>query len=295
MIQVKIHGLGGQGVVTAALILAEAVAIVYNKHAQMIPAYGHARRGAPVYADVVIDDSAIRLKSFVYNPNYVVLFDRSVVNQNVDIMAGTTDRTVFIVNAEHISSELPFSTHARYFVDADRIALETLGTAIPNSAMLGAMAAAGLVGIESVKDCIGKAFGNKSVPNVAAAQSAYEQLGFIARSPQGSRQPPCTLPSPKADDIQPTSNNRKYLYGPVATMFSSANTGAWRAVRPVVNLANCTYCQVCEKHCPPDVITITRSRAAKDFALDYTYCKGCGICAEVCPRQCIAMQPEGEK
>ena len=77
MYQLKLYGLGGQGVVTAARILVEACTIYDGKYARSLPAYGHERRGAPVFADVMIDEVQILLSSFVYDPDCVMLFDPS--------------------------------------------------------------------------------------------------------------------------------------------------------------------------------------------------------------------------
>ena len=176
MKQVKIFGLGGQGVVTAAKIFAEAVAIGEGKHAQSIPAYGHERRGAPVYSDVIFSEEPIKVKSFVYDPDYVVIFDLAVMDKGVDVMVGINDNTIFIINGECVLPEYPFAKQPMYYVNARQIALDTLGRDIPNSAMLGAMAGAGLVGIGAVMEMIKKYFGKAGDINARAAQQAYDGL-----------------------------------------------------------------------------------------------------------------------
>lgn len=176
MRQIKIYGLGGQGVVTAAKILSEAVAIRENKYAQAIPAYGHERRGAPVYADVIMDENPIMLKSFVYNPDYVVVFDLSVIDKGVNVMSGVSPETVFILNAGGVDENAPFKNHRVLYVDALQISLDVIKRDIPNAAMLGAMAGAGLVGIASVKKEIEKTFGKAGALNAEAAQQAHDRL-----------------------------------------------------------------------------------------------------------------------
>ncbi len=172
MKQIKIYGLGGQGVVTAAKVLCEAVAIYENAHAQAIPAYGHERRGAPVYADAIISTDPIKMKSFVYAPDYVVLFDDSVIDKGIDVMAGSSESTVFIINAEKRKENYPFNGHATYLVDAQSIALEAIGRDIPNTAMLGALAGAGIVSIEAVNEAIKSRFGASAANNIKAAENA---------------------------------------------------------------------------------------------------------------------------
>lgn len=176
MKQIKMFGLGGQGVVTAAKLLCEAVAIHECAHAQAIPAYGHERRGAPVYADAMISHEPIKLKGFVYAPDDVVIFDVAVMEKGIDVMAGTSDQTVFIVNAPVLKKDYPFHGHKVYWVDAQAIALDALGVDIPNTAMLGALAGAGLVGIDAVKTAIADKFGRNAGTNLAAAQTAYDHM-----------------------------------------------------------------------------------------------------------------------
>jgi pyruvate ferredoxin oxidoreductase gamma subunit len=176
MKQIKIFGLGGQGVVTAAKVFCEAVAIHENAYAQAIPAYGHERRGAPVYADAMISRDPIKMKGFVYVPDYVAVFDVSVLGKGIDVMTGTTDQTVFIVNVPQLKESYPFHGHKVYWVDAQAIALETLKVDIPNTAMLGALAGAGLVGIEAIKSAINDKFGDNAQSNIIAAQVAYDNI-----------------------------------------------------------------------------------------------------------------------
>jgi len=174
--QIKIHGLGGQGVVTGAEIFAQAVALGELKYAQTIPAYGHERRGAPVYADVIMDEKPIKLKSFVYAPDCVVIFDLSVIRDHgVDVMRGTGPNTVFIVNASD-AHDFDFGRHVAYYVDARQISLDTIQRDIPNSAMLGAMASAGLAEIDSVTNALRESFGGaKGDANAQAAQRAFKE------------------------------------------------------------------------------------------------------------------------
>ena len=173
MKQIKCLGLGGQGVVTGAKLLAEAV-VVQGMYAQTTPAYGHERRGAPVSADVFTSAQPIKVKCFVFAPDVVVLFGTGILGHGVDVTRGTTKDTVFIVNAREGQS-LPFFTSALYAVDALTIALEETGNDVPNAAMLGAMAAAGLADIEAVAATITNKFGSKGAANANAARRAYAE------------------------------------------------------------------------------------------------------------------------
>lgn len=98
----------------------------------------------------------------------------------------------------------------------------------------------------------------------------------------------------------PHSGKTKRVYGPCALIFCSTRTGTWRVQRPRVDDQLCIYCGRCEKHCPTAVMTIRKdeSSAGKKpggkVDIDMTYCKGCGICANVCPKHAIGMIDERE-
>ena len=180
MKQIKFYGLGGQGIVTAAKVFCEAVAIYENGYAQAIPAYGHERRGAPVYSDAIISQEPIKAKGFVYTPDFVVLFDDSVIEKGINVMEGTSDTTIFVINTPQLKDSYPFKNHKQYWVDAQSIALKFLKRDIPNSAMLGALAGVGLVGIDAVRDAIKSKFGSAAPVNIQAAEAANEQIMSIS-------------------------------------------------------------------------------------------------------------------
>ena len=91
----------------------------------------------------------------------------------------------------------------------------------------------------------------------------------------------------------------KTVLGPVATVFSSVDTGSWRIVRPLVDGFLCIRCGQCMTFCPTNVIEVHPKEAGEDVKpveIDWRYCKGCGICADVCLKECIKMvDEEGEK
>lgn len=88
-------------------------------------------------------------------------------------------------------------------------------------------------------------------------------------------------------------NAKQYYVGPVATEFVATKTGIWRIERPDVVIEDCTFCGNCRKHCPCDVITVEKDGENRGVHFDWDYCKGCGVCANVCPKKCINMIPEG--
>lgn len=82
------------------------------------------------------------------------------------------------------------------------------------------------------------------------------------------------------------------VLGPCAFEFTSSNTGSWRLKRPRVNFAACIRCGTCKMYCPTGVITVEKG-GSEPVRFLWDYCKGCGICANECPKHCIEMVDEG--
>lgn len=177
MKQLKFYGLGGQGVVTAAKVLSTAVSIHENKFAITIPAYGHERRGAPVYTDVMVDDKPIQVNCYVYEPDIVMVTDPSVMQKGIDVGAGRHDGTMLVLNTpeKRIAREFSDRFHFRrtYFADGTQIALDNIGLGIPNASMLGVLAHTGVVSIDSLVQAIKEFFGKAGEKNANAAREAY--------------------------------------------------------------------------------------------------------------------------
>ena len=180
MKQLKFFGIGGQGVVTAAKALSIAVSIHEGKYAITVPSYGHERRGAPVFSDVVMDDEPIKANCFVYEPDVVVVMDAEIVNKNVDVTKGKQSETILVLNSDDedvvkkYTEDYGFSNI--YFVNATQIALDKIGVNIPNASILGALAKSGVVTIEAVESALKDFFGEKAGDkNANAARAAYNK------------------------------------------------------------------------------------------------------------------------
>ncbi len=173
MLEIRFHGRGGQGAVTAARLLAEA-AFLESKYCQAFPFFGAERRGAPVVAFARIDRKPIRTRTQVYEPNHVVVLD-STLPETVNVAMGLKRGGIIVLNAKKIPNQLKGAKVA--LVDATTVAIETLGVPITNTAMLGALAkATGAVSLDSVTEAIKKHFKEKLVEkNVSAAEQAYNR------------------------------------------------------------------------------------------------------------------------
>ena len=171
MIEIRFHGRGGQGAVTAAEILAKA-AFKDGKYSQAFPSFGVERRGAPVAAFTRIDEEPINVRYQIYNPDYVVVLDDGLLNV-VDVFSGIKEKSEVIINT---AGEIEGATHTVYDIDATGIALENLGVNIVNTIILGYFAKkTGAVSIESILEVIKETFpGRLGEKNVIAAQKAYD-------------------------------------------------------------------------------------------------------------------------
>jgi pyruvate ferredoxin oxidoreductase gamma subunit len=181
MFQVRIHGRGGQGVVTAAELLSIA-AFSEGREAQAFPTFGSERTGAPVVAFCRIDDRPIRSREPIVAPDAVIVQDPTLLHQ-VDLFAGLADDGYLIVNTGRSLEELGLGDFTSGFhperlrtVPATELAREHLGKPVPNAALLGAFAAlTGVVSLDAVSSAIREKFrGAVGDANVAAASAAYD-------------------------------------------------------------------------------------------------------------------------
>jgi pyruvate ferredoxin oxidoreductase gamma subunit len=181
MFQVRIHGRGGQGVVTAAEMLSVA-AFIEGRHAQAFPSFGSERTGAPVVAFCRIDDKEIRAREPISEPDAVIVQDPTLLHQ-VNLFEGLGPDAYILINTERTFEELGMGEFVRQFrperlltVPATELAREHLGRPIPNAVLLGGFAAlSGLVSIDSVAQAIREKFsGRLADGNVAAAEAAFE-------------------------------------------------------------------------------------------------------------------------
>jgi len=175
--EIRIHGRGGQGSVTAAELIAIA-AFEDKRFSQAFPAFGVERRGAPVMAFVRIADSPIRIRSQVYEPDYVIVQDVTLL-EVVNVASGLKADGKVIINTDKPKDDLKLQTKAQIIcIDATNIAMEILGRPIVNTIMLGAFCkATGEVSLESVNDAISERFkGELGKKNLQAIKTAYEKV-----------------------------------------------------------------------------------------------------------------------
>jgi pyruvate ferredoxin oxidoreductase gamma subunit len=183
MFENRIHGRGGQGVVTAAELLAQA-AFLEGRHAQAFPSFGSERTGAPVVSFCRIDDKPIRAREPIAEPDALIIQDPTLLHQ-VDVFGGAGPDAYVLINSARTLADLGLDELEDRFdparvrtVPATDIAREHLGRPLPNAVLLGAFAAqTGVVAIDSVAAAIGQRFNGKLAErNEAAARAAYEYV-----------------------------------------------------------------------------------------------------------------------
>jgi pyruvate ferredoxin oxidoreductase gamma subunit len=179
MFQVRIHGRGGQGVVTAAELLSIA-AFSEGREAQAFPTFGSERTGAPVVAFCRIDDKPIRSREPISEPDAVIVQDPTLLHQ-VDLFGGLSPDGYLIVNTGRSFEELGLGEFVAQF-RPERLLTVPATELVPNAALLGAFAAlTGVVSLDSVAEAIRAKFaGATGERNVVAATKAHE---LVAKEP----------------------------------------------------------------------------------------------------------------
>ena len=181
MVEIRIHGRGGQGNVTLAELIAMA-GFYDGKQTQAFPSFGVERKGAPVTAFVKIDNNFIRSREQIYNPNFIIIQDPSLVATS-NVLVGTDKNTVILINSNKTPENVcPGYKGKVYCVPVLDIALKEIGKPIINTAMLGAFVKiSGLVKSESAQKAITEHLGEKYDQalidkNIKALVNAYNYV-----------------------------------------------------------------------------------------------------------------------
>ncbi|MDP1759480.1 MAG: 2-oxoacid:acceptor oxidoreductase family protein [Thermodesulfovibrionales bacterium] len=185
MVEIRWHGRGGQGTVTAAKVLADAC-LSSGRHVQAFPEYGPERAGAPLRAYNRISSKELRMHCPVLNPQIVSIVDATLLD-SINVAEGATKDAIFLVNTsknpEEIRAKLKATPEQKIFtVDATKIAIDCIGRALPNAPMLGAICKATNIVtldnlLEDVRKSFGKKFSQKIIDgNLEAARRGYGEV-----------------------------------------------------------------------------------------------------------------------
>ncbi len=302
--EIRWHGRGGAGTVTAARILAEAAFHEGFKGVQSLPFFGAERRGAPVVAFTRFSKEPVRIHSNVYTPDIVVvvdfsLFETGLVNITDGLKAGGTLVINTPGNSDIFSKIGKLPKNAKVFtVDATSISiefgLEVAGLALSATPMLGAFAkATGLISLDSVLEALSDTFsGKQDEKNLRAVEVAFEKT--IELVVPGELYLDGNMPVCKRERVSQFRTWKDLTPIPISKpeKASMGITGEWRVFKPVYDRETCSKCLSCWMFCPENVVTVDEEGYP---VIDYTYCKGCGICVSICPKKSMRLVREKEE
>ena len=294
MLEIRMHGIGGQGIVTGGEILANAY-LLSGKNMSVMPSYGVERRGSPVTAYGRVSDTYIREKCMTYEPEILIIFDASQVHRP-EVYKGFVHGGIIIACGNDPNEVLAMGVHPSkiVMVDAIQIAFEITGNNLTNMIMCGAYCRA----VEDLPiSAVTRAIEEELPPNfqktsLNGAQRGYDEAVIYnydipekhtPHTPQWEREClECTLPErPKYEAP----------WGDYTDNYKTVDTGAWRVVRPVVEKNACIKCGICAMYCPLQCI---KPDNRGYYYANIDFCKGCGICAHECPKKAIIMVRESE-
>jgi pyruvate ferredoxin oxidoreductase gamma subunit len=173
MIEIRLHGRGGQGVVTVSEVLAIA-GFKQGKYTQAFPNFGPERRNAPVEAYCRVDDKFVNLRTQIYAPDYLLVLDDGLLKLN--ITKGLKKNGVIVMNTKKKIDFPKADGFTVYKVDAFKIAVEAIGKPIVSTAMAGAFAITGVISLRNIIEAIKDKFPAEVVEqNIVAVRRAYEE------------------------------------------------------------------------------------------------------------------------
>ena len=289
MLEVIIHGRGGQGAVTAVELIAQA-AITGNKYAQAFPSFGPERRGAPVTAFLRIARNQIFTREKIDSPDVVIVLDPTLIGM-IDVCAGLKNGGDLIINGNERTNTDEFQNKYRVsIVDASKIAMEVLGVPITNTAIIGAfLQVTKIIPLDLMDSPFYGRFGKMAQKNLFAMGKAYDEtrsFDFTAGVLPDSNH----KNSFKIDALH--AWDEMEIGCEITTPGSSREcmTGTWRTMGiPVIDREKCVKCGICWIVCPE--MSYTKNEQGF-FDWDKKYCKGCAICVEQCPKDAITMEQE---
>jgi pyruvate ferredoxin oxidoreductase gamma subunit len=297
MIQVRFHGRGGQGAKIASRILGRS-GFLSGLQVQDFALFGAERRGAPVVSFTRLGNEPIDQRGYIDEPNLVVVIDDSLLKEAPgQVFHGVEPTTPILVNGDPnalgiIIKDLPPADY--YCIDLNQIARQRIGRVFVSAAAAGAAAKCiPAITPAAISDAVKFEIADSGLTadlaekNVTAALEAYRiaPMVNILRSSQALRAG--ELPW----QAVPYLGSSRFA-GPTIRHRGSAAlrpTGNWRSERPVIDLAKCKRCFLCNLYCPEAAMQLDEENFPH---VDYDHCKGCMICYEECPTDAISRRAE---
>ena len=301
MYRIRFHGRGGQGIKTAGRILGTAF-FEEGFEVQDAPIYGAERRGAPMFAYVRAARALINERGAITHPGLVIVADDTLVPvPAANVMLGVTADTVLLLN----SGESPDTWRQRLNTGAriitlpvtteatDRASLPHIGTRCAGAAarLLGAISRAALErALRTELHALDEAALKRNLGEALDAFDAMtEHAGAVPESAAISARD-YVAPDWTQLPFEPANTSAPDIFAPATSV--QVRTGLWRTMRPVIDYGLCHRCVwVCSTLCPDSAIRVRADGAPE---IDYEHCKGCLVCAAVCPPHAIQAVPEHE-
>jgi pyruvate ferredoxin oxidoreductase gamma subunit len=298
MYRIRLHGRGGQGMMTGSRILGSAF-FAEGYEVQDAPRYGAERRGAPIFAYVRASKKPILERGVISRPALVVVADDTLVRvAAAGVLAGVGPHTVMLIHsrepAEAWKERLKLAGPV-----VDLPAEGAPGDPLPSIGAACAAAAARLVGVVSrdaleaaVREELAGLGSDVVAANLERAREAWEALGSAGvRVEEG---PDACEVAARPDWVELPFEDARLSAPDVRGGVTSVEvrTGLWRSMRPVIDRELCHHCHwVCSTLCPDSAIHVSDGRNPQ---IDLDHCKGCMICVAVCPPHAIRAVPEAE-
>ena len=302
MIEVIWHGRGGQGAFTAARLLGAAATYQEGLHSLAFPTFGPERRGAPIRAFTKISTSPIGNRSEVKQADYVVYLDETLFDDNWEEELKASGRVLLNTKNSHRNKRVTC-------IDASGIAEEVLGRDIPNTVFLALICnisdtLSPKLAKFAIQDYMPEKLISKNLDIVDYVNAGIPSQVRASQTTSDLTHPRSSLPNnlaearrnydiaiPKLNTEAPKpivfAHNTCWKAG-----FLTTKNAGWRTSKPVVRTENCTGCLKCYMDCPDGCIFKIDN---KKVAIDYDFCKGCGICAKTCKFEAIGMFAERGK
>jgi len=177
ILEIRWHGRGGHGAITAAQLLAEAAYLFENKYSTASPSFGAERRGAPIMASTRISDNVIYRRSQIINPDVVVVLDETLLN-DVNVVEGLKPNGIVIINSKKSPKEFDLGPFKVYTIDITSIAedlkLHSAGYLVLNTPVLGAVVKIlDITSLDNIKKIIQHKFPHDKGLNALAAERTY--------------------------------------------------------------------------------------------------------------------------
>jgi pyruvate ferredoxin oxidoreductase gamma subunit len=299
MFRIRFHGRGGQGMKTASRILGTAF-FKAGYEVQDAPRYGAERRGAPIFAYVRADKSAVNERGIITHPDLVVVADDTLVGMPAaGVMPGIDQHTVLLINSHETAEtwQQRLNTQASVIIlpaaedIEDRAELPYIGS----RCAAAAASLCGEISREVIADALTEELqhlGNDIVArNLETALAAFDAMqahtGIVSQSGL-----PSATDYARPDWIELPFENAEISAPAIHAGATSVQvrTGLWRTMRPVINYEKCSGCWwVCSTYCPDGAINVSADGLPQ---IDYDHCKGCLVCAAQCPPNAIESIPE---